>query len=511
MSILSSIQSDIAAAFVVLYAVVFLTRTIYSLYFGPLSNFPGPKIAAATLCYEFYYDIILKGQYTFKIKELHQEYGPIIRISPYELHIDDPDYYEELYSSHKPRNRYDFFVAQFGLPGSTFATVDYKFHRSRRAAISPFFSKQNISRLEPMMSHMVEKLCGRIDECRKSGTPMEMKAVYMCLTTDIITLYAMNRSWNYLDDPDFSPFWVDTMHGVIQTAAYAKYFPWILPLTQALPLSLIRAMNPGMGMLFDFQQKVQDDTQKVIDGEYKSTQAQRDLGMDKTIIHALLESDLPEDEKAHSRIWQEGQVVIGAGADTTAASIAITHFHILNNPDVLNRLRLELIAAMPDPYFPAKLSVVERLPYLNAVVQEGLRLSYGAVGRLQRSHPFETMKFHDWEVPAGTPVGMTSYLMHHNEVIFPDSFAFKPERWLEARSGDAPALERYLVAFSKGSRQCVGMNLARAEINLTLATVFRRFSNQQLYETSRLDVDAKYDFLLPQPSMESKGIRVLFE
>lgn len=103
------------------------------------------------------------------------------------------------------------------------------------------------------MSHMVEKLCGRIDQCRKAGVIMEMQSVYMCLTTDIITLYAMNRSWNYLDDPDFSPFWVDTMHGVIQTAALAKYFPWILPLTQALPLSLIRAMHPGMAMLFDFQ------------------------------------------------------------------------------------------------------------------------------------------------------------------------------------------------------------------------------------------------------------------
>ncbi|KAH9205912.1 cytochrome P450 [Leptodontidium sp. 2 PMI_412] len=511
MSILSSVQYNIAATVGLLYVVVFIAQTIYSVYFGPLSKFPGPKLAAATLCYEFYYDVVLKGQYTFKIKDLHKEYGPIIRISPYELHVDDPDYYEELYSSHKPRNRYAFFVAQFGLPGSTFSTVDYKFHRGRRAAISPFFSKQNINKLEPMMSHMVEKLCGRIDQCRKAGVIMEMQSVYMCLTTDIITLYAMNRSWNYLDDPDFSPFWVDTMHGVIQTAALAKYFPWILPLTQALPLSLIRAMHPGMAMLFDFQHKVQDDTQKVIDGEYKSSQEQRDLGMDKTIIHALLESNLPEEEKAHSRIWQEGQVVIGAGADTTAATIVITHFHILDNPHVLKKLRLELVAAIPDPLIPAKLSIVERLPYLNAVVQEGLRLSYGALGRLQRSHPFEAMKFHDWEIPAGTPVGMSSYLMHHNEEIFPDSFAFKPERWLEPRPEGAPPLDRYLVAFSKGSRQCVGMNLARAEINLTLATVFRRFDKQQLYETSRLDVDAKYDFLLPQPSMESKGIRVLFE
>jgi hypothetical protein len=50
-------------------------RIIYSVYFGPLAKFPGPKLAAATLWYEYYYDVVLAGQYTFKIKELHQQYG----------------------------------------------------------------------------------------------------------------------------------------------------------------------------------------------------------------------------------------------------------------------------------------------------------------------------------------------------------------------------------------------------------------------------------------------------
>jgi hypothetical protein len=74
MSILASVQYDLAAGVLVLL-VVFAARTIYGVYFGPLSKFPGPKIAAATLCYEFYYDIILQGQYTFKIRELHEKYG----------------------------------------------------------------------------------------------------------------------------------------------------------------------------------------------------------------------------------------------------------------------------------------------------------------------------------------------------------------------------------------------------------------------------------------------------
>jgi hypothetical protein len=51
-------------------------------FLGPLSKFPGPKLAAATLWYEFYYDVILKGRYTFKIKELHKQYGIYELLSP---------------------------------------------------------------------------------------------------------------------------------------------------------------------------------------------------------------------------------------------------------------------------------------------------------------------------------------------------------------------------------------------------------------------------------------------
>jgi len=48
---------------------------IYRIFFHPLSAFPGPKLAVATYAYEWYYDLILRGQYTFKLRELHKEYG----------------------------------------------------------------------------------------------------------------------------------------------------------------------------------------------------------------------------------------------------------------------------------------------------------------------------------------------------------------------------------------------------------------------------------------------------
>jgi hypothetical protein len=71
---LSNLQQNVFIGLLCLI-LVFIARRAYSVYFGPLSKFPGPKLAAATLWYEFYYDVILRGRYTFKIKELHEKYG----------------------------------------------------------------------------------------------------------------------------------------------------------------------------------------------------------------------------------------------------------------------------------------------------------------------------------------------------------------------------------------------------------------------------------------------------
>lgn len=144
---------------------------------------------------------------------------------------------------------------------------------------------------------------------------------------------------------------------------------------------------------------VQKDTQNVVDGVYKQNPEYASLGVEKTVFHALIESDLPPEEKLQSRLWQEGQVVIGAGADTTANALTITHFHILDNPEVLRKLQKELADALPDASAPFLLKMVEQLPYLNAVINEGLRFSHGVSSRLQRLHPTEVMKFHDWEIP----------------------------------------------------------------------------------------------------------------
>lgn len=105
---------------------------------------------------------------------------------------------------------------------------------------------------------------------------------------------------------------------------------------------------------------------------------------------------------------------------------------------------------------------------------------------------------------------MDNYAVSHDEAIFPDSAAFRPERWLGAdpRAPDGKQLSRYMVAFGRGTRSCVGMQLAYAELYTGVSTLFRRF-RMELHETGRDALDLHMDRFVPRPRPGTKGLRVL--
>lgn len=241
-----------------------------------------------------------------------------------------------------------------------------------------------------------------------------------------------------------------------------------------------------------------------------------------TIFHEILASKLPASEKSATRLWQDGQVTVIAGTLTTAWALSVTTFHLLTLPDVLRTLKAELAAAMPDPAVAPPLATLEQLPYLTAVIQEGLRLSCGVSSRLSRIAPDEDLVFADaaagagraWTIPRGTPVGMTSLLAHYDAACFPAPTEFRPQRFVAE-----PRLDRFLLAFSRGSRRCIGVNLAYAELYLAVARIFRRYGSVdvrgeddvgalELYGTTARDVEIVGDGITPLVWKGSRGIRV---
>ena len=192
-----------------LAAVVYaLTLCIYRLKLHPLAKFPGPKIAAATFWWEFYHDVGRGGQYIFKIRDMHRKYGPIVRITPDELHCCDPSFVPELMPAGKQhRNKYPKQLRVFGFTEATGATADHKAHRPRRAAMSKMFSKESVRRLEPIMKENLGKLLERMDGFRQSGREISLIPMFGAFTNDTISQYAYGFNSHWLNNEEFNaPF-----------------------------------------------------------------------------------------------------------------------------------------------------------------------------------------------------------------------------------------------------------------------------------------------------------------
>jgi cytochrome P450 len=180
--------------------------------------------------------------------------GPIIRINPYELHVRDPEFYDVLYSGpgHK-RDKWWWSVEMFGNSSSMFGTVSHDLHRLRRSALNPFFSKQAVTRMEPLIRELLERLCARFEGFRATGEPVDTLRAFAALTTDIITMYSFNTSYGCVDDPGWKSEWPEAMVDSTTSAHLNKQFKWLFPAMQATPEWMVKKLNPAVMNLINFQ------------------------------------------------------------------------------------------------------------------------------------------------------------------------------------------------------------------------------------------------------------------
>lgn len=179
-----------------------------------------------------------------------------------------------------------------------------------------------------------------------------------------------------------------------------------------------------------------------------------DKAANDTMLHAIVYSDLPPAEKSFERVFEEVATVTGAAFETTASALRLILYHVYTNDNILGRLRDEIASISPESSKPVSLKELEQLPYLTAVITEGMRLSPAVASRAARVTD-KDLFYDNWRIPAGTPVGMTMLLMHTDEKLYPDPMRFNPDRWLSSVAG-AATTSKY-APFGRGTRICLGM------------------------------------------------------
>jgi len=537
----------LSATHLVIVAGLVLIYTTYKFFWGfylsPIANVPGPRLAALTWWYEFYYDVILGGQYVFKIIELHKKYGPVVRINPEEVHVGDPNFHSTLYNRNKRRDRWAFQAEQFLADGSVEGTIGHDLHKHRRTALDRFFSTQGVRKLQEVIEERIDALLNRLHEHARKSPKQDMDVMYpfSAFTSDVIREYSFAKSDHLVEALDYGKAVTDSLLMGTHMGKPFQHMPLLPKLVMALPDSLSAALFPG----FDEFIKLSKAIHKQID-EIRTSQGtskwQRDTSH-PTILHDLIQSpNLTLSEKTTDRLAQEGRVLVQAGTLTTSWVLSLATFYLLDQPSVLRQLRDELFAHIPDAAdrgkdgkSPFQLADLEKLPYLRAVVLESLRFSVGSSSRLIRLCPDETLTYTDpsnqktHRFPPNTPLSMTAYKTIMDPDLFPEPLVFRPERYLTSATNSESLVReletKYLSQLWGGGRTtCLGMPLAQAELFLGLSKMWRVWGARGVDEregdvgcvklaegVEARDARMAADYWIPIPWKGTKGIRVYFE
>lgn len=205
-------------------------------------------------------------------------------------------------------------------------------------------------------------------------------------------------------------------------------------------------------------------------------------------------------------------VLLNAGMDTLAYTMVVITWALLHNPPMMQKLKAELRSVMPSREDTVDWAVLEKLSYMVSMQprsnfcckadecsvpsskrvsasptapQDALPASYlpqapfSADRTYQLEHVFPPHIIHQLlliKFLLQTVVSSSTYVYHQDSHTFKDPETFQPERWLaDPTDGNQKEMESRFVPFSRGSRACIGINLAYAELHLFIAHLFRRF------------------------------------
>ncbi|EKG16951.1 Cytochrome P450 [Macrophomina phaseolina MS6] len=470
-------------------------------------------------------------------------HGPIVRIKPNEVHIRDPAYFEILFSNNQKIEKERWFYNIFPDPSSTFSTMPNDLYRLRRSAISKPFSANAIDRMEPLLHEKVKKLFSRLDGLRNTGEAVDIGVAFRALTMDIASAYVLPSSRDYLEQPDLGHAMQLSHRAETTLCNWRRHALWLVPLLRRLPgpLSPVEFREALGGN--DFRNhwgRLAIEARNVM----STTRDHNDPGI--SVLEAVRTSPLlPEHERSFTRICSEASGLLGAGVDAPSSAMAGCVYYVCTTPSILAKLRAELkvlhtsnesnsnssrkdsihdtttrttsspssTPTLPDlvPY-----RILEKLPYLQSCIRESLRLHPPVLSRLPRTSPTATLTYTSpttratHSFPPRTTISMSLPDLHLDPSIFPDPHAFRPERWLDASPAERARMDKAFVPFSRGQRMCVGHELAKRELSVTLGNLFRVFEMEVEPGTGPEDLASARDFFgpLPERGRGRVGVRV---
>ncbi|CAN9206589.1 unnamed protein product [Alternaria alternata] len=431
--------------------------SFYNITLHPLSKYPGPKLRGA-----FWISNsldVLAGTVPHSCLKLHEQYGDVVRINPNTISFVKPEAWRDVYGygTTTPLFKDPKFYYR---PPTDISSANNSDHARIRRPLNHAFSEQALRSQESIITSYTNLLIEKLRQRADSQTPVDITRWLNFTTFDIIGDLTFDESFGALDKE--------------------MYHSWMVNLFKALRFAGIVHIIKRYPII--------------------GVPATRLLKWMPALAKAEFEHNNFTEEKTARRLASktERKDIL---SETSATLLSGAIYHLLKSPAWMEKLRQELAATFKSES-EISFASLSQLKVLNAVIQETFRIYPSAPSALPRVVPPAGAEVCGDALPPGTQVGISQYAMYHTSSHFTDPKVYAPERFLSAEEY-AKDKRHVIQPFSVGPRNCIGQNLAWAEIRSILARLVWHFEFELLEPEKRWD-DQKVFVLWQKPSLMVK-------
>ncbi|KAI0013044.1 cytochrome P450 [Xylariaceae sp. FL0662B] len=410
----------------------------------------------------------IKGNWYLELRKVGDQYGDLFRIGPNQLMTTDVDIIRRMAHSKSMYSRSPFYQTFRFIPtqDNSFSMLDDEEHVQRRTKLGlGYTGNMHVEAgVDQQCARLVDLIERKFVSTSADYRPLNLTAASYYFAMDCVGVIFYGKPFGCLDEGEDVHKFVKWNEDFFSTAIVISNFHWLTKIFFKPPFNKI----------------------------YPSPLDKDGVGKYLALAHAAVERSF-EDEKlcpnALASFIQHGvtkeeavnelMLQVVAGTDSTATGIRMTLLHLVSNPITYNKLKSEIDEAILQGKIsgPIKDSEARQLPYLQAVIKEGLRAFPVVTATFFKRVPKGGDVISGYFVPEGTEIGHNVLgIMRSKKYWGEDVDVFRPERWLEADEETFEMMSGVLeTLWGSGRYKCLGRAVAQIELNKVYVELLRRF------------------------------------
>lgn len=439
---------------------------------------------------------MVSGALPHRVQKIHDHYGEIVRVAPNELSFTNPAAWRDIHTKNFQRPR-EYKDKPPGKNAENLISADESDHTRFRKILAPAFSEKSIQEQQPViMSYInlfIQKLHEAIEhDASANATVIDVLKWFNYTTFDIIGGVLWGSSFGCLDEARSHP-WLQVI-SQFKAALIAGAFKFYPPLDDMIMLLTPKSALAGLMEIWKTtEEKIADRLAK-------------EVPYADVIAHVLAANESASDlHMSFEEIEVNAMMIVVGGSESVTTVLTGIINYLIRSPSKI-RILVDEIRQSFQTEDSINITSLSRLPYLTAVIHEGLRLCPTIPDGMRRQIPVGGATVAGHYLPEGTVVSIPQWSAYQSRRNFHSPTCFIPERWLpdSLNKSSIYCQDRKEVfhPFSLGPHNCPGQNLAYLEMRLILARMLWNFDIEAApgTELPKWDEQSIYWFWDKQPT-----------